>query len=235
MKTVSVILLIAVTVLAACGAATPTAAPAIAEPAAIPTTVTAVPPTVAPTASPTPTDTPTVPPTATTEPTATPEPEPTATPAAGSFQLPVPMGQGQQLTVGLGHQVIVTVTSVLTGTQALEVVNRGNDYLPEAPSAGNQFAAVQVAYAYLTAPDDHPEAIELPVNGFLGWGLAADNQTYGSDLVLSTEILAANLLPGGVTDGWLFFEIPETAVPHRLRYDFDILGSGVTWFAVDAP
>lgn len=43
MKTVSIILLIAVTVLAACGAATPTAAPAIAEPAAIPATATAQP------------------------------------------------------------------------------------------------------------------------------------------------------------------------------------------------
>lgn len=239
MKRLLVTLSLIALMLAGCGSADPTpaqpAVPTSAEPVELTATATPIPPQAEPveaTATTAPTDTPTLTPTPSPAPTDT--PEPTATPAAGSYQQPVPFGQPQQIITGVGHLVEITVTGVLTGPKALAVVNTGNDYFPEEPDAGKQYAIVRVDFTYLEAPAD-PDAIEFPANGYIGWGLSAGNQVYGTGIVLSTEILAATLLPGGTTSGWVIFEIPQTAAPDRLRYDLDMVGDTVTWFALSAP
>lgn len=234
MKRLLITLSLVVIILAGCGSADPP--PTVAEPVEATAVATPTPPAdpveATATATTAPTDTPTLTPTPSPAPTAT--PEPTATPAAGSYQQPVPMGQSQQITTNVGHVVEITVTGVLTGSEALEVVNLGNDYIHEDPDPGEQYAIVNVTLSYLEAPAD-PDAVEFPATAYLGWGMSAGNQVYGSSIVISPQVLAATLLPGGTAAGWIVFEIPETDSPDRLRCDLDMIGNTVTWFALEAP
>lgn len=220
-------LLLAGFVLAGCGGSSPPAPMPTKPPTSVPATSTPL-PTETPTLTPEPTATPTITPTPSPEPTQT--PSPTATPSVGTYEHPIPFDQPADLTVLNGAEVSVQISDVLTGTSAADLANRNRDFLAEYPKPGNQFVAIHVEYSYLKASSQADATVQLPVIGVNVWELAANSQLYGASIIFAEDLLNAMLLPGGSADGWIFFEIPQDAVPALLRHDYDLINNPGTWF-----
>lgn len=172
-------------------------------------------PTPTHTATPEPTFTPTPEPTSTPEPTPTPTatPEPTATPTP----TPIPIGHSQASPAPAGSTVVTGDGAALTilsvNLNATDVVLNENSF-NDPPDAGNRFVIARIRAQ--NVGDDPNKEISVRDSYF---DIVASGSKFDDGCGAIPDELSVKLFAGGIGEGNVCFEIPESATDLALIHE----------------
>jgi len=136
---------------------------------------------------------------------ATPTPTPTATPAPkGSYQNPADMSETVTVKYG-GNTLEITVLDVERGEKVWEEIYAANMFNDE-PKQGFEYLLTKIRVAY-TSGESSTHISEFDFKAYAeGVGYNPSWQILPDD---KPEFEGVNLLPGGQTEGWICFEVPQ--------------------------
>ena len=146
--------------------------------------------------------------------TPAPTPKPTITPERGSYENPASMQE--KVTVKYGEtRIEITVLTVERGESVWNELYETNMFNDE-PKQGFEYLLAKIRVEYLLGESSkYVSAFDFKAY--------ADGVGYSSTLVVSPkdrpELESVELMPGGKTEGWVYFEVPQNT-PVLIAYEY---------------